>query len=118
VKRDMDLIRQLLLKIEESSRVINSDEIQIEEADQEHISYHLELLLEAKLIVGIDASGAMSFELLSIRLTWEGHEFLDAARNEKRWGDAKAMLSGIEAVGFEMLKAILIDAAKKQLGIS
>lgn len=53
MKRDMDLIRVLLLQIEEFDRGLGGD-VEIEAGDHEPqvVAEHLRLLLEAKLIEG------------------------------------------------------------------
>jgi hypothetical protein len=51
-------------------------------------------------------------------LTWQGHEFLDASRDESFWNKAKGKLAGVTGgIGFELLKAVLLSQAKQQLGI-
>ena len=52
------------------------------------------------------------------RLTWEGHDFLDAARNGDTWHKAKDTLfkKGL-SVSFDVLKAYLISEAKQHLGL-
>jgi hypothetical protein len=49
-------------------------------------------------------------------LTWEGHEFLDAARDDTRWSKAKKLVQ--EKGGslmFEALKAVLVQTLKGQV---
>ena len=50
------------------------------------------------------------------RLTWEGHEFLDAARDQGLWDRVKAAGSD-HAVGmsFELMKVFLIELPKNTL---
>jgi hypothetical protein len=46
-------------------------------------------------------------------LTWAGHEFLEASRDDSRWNKAKKIIS--EKTGsfsFEILKSILMDLMK------
>jgi hypothetical protein len=50
-------------------------------------------------------------------LTWAGHEFLDASRNENIWERAKKMAGDkIGAIPFDVLKALLIHIVKDTLG--
>lgn len=50
------------------------------------------------------------------RLTWPGHEFLDAARNETLWTRTKGNLSnaGVSAT-FDLLKTLLVEGTKALL---
>ena len=43
------------------------------------------LLYQAGLIDAENDSGADDFEWIPISLTWQGHEFLDVARNDTVW---------------------------------
>jgi hypothetical protein len=52
-------------------------------------------------------------------LTWEGHDFLDAARSETIW---KKVMNKVKdstgTVAFEVLKALLIAASKEKFGLT
>ena len=49
------------------------------------------LLNEARLVKAVNFSTTYGdSNWVPLRLTWEGHDFLDAARNEDRWKKAKA----------------------------
>ncbi len=55
----------------------------------------------------------------AIRLTWKGHEFLDAARNNTVWRKALAHVkkAGV-AVTLPVLEDLLKKAAKDLLGLA
>ena len=92
MKRDFDLVRTILLGIEANEDAIGNGWItlgKINGYSQEQVSYHVSLLHEAGLIKAIDLSNNLSFYWEPKRLTWYGHEFLDSARNENIWGNAK-----------------------------
>src|SRR5262245_10638546 len=88
MKRDADLIRQILFDLErhaadcpvESLRNDTSHEI------DERTRYHLRLCIDAGLAKEIDRSAAGS---PCVRLTNAGHEFLDICRGDDRWQAAK-----------------------------
>jgi hypothetical protein len=51
-------------------------------------------------------------------LTWEGHEFLDAARNKTMWNRAKTALTTQGAgLSFDVMKALLLGYVKQELGL-
>jgi len=56
---------------------------------------------------------------VTLRLTWAGHEFLDAARNETVWKKASERIkkSGVD-VTISLLKDILNQLLKQSLGLS
>ncbi|MCX6030809.1 MAG: DUF2513 domain-containing protein [Chloroflexi bacterium] len=113
MKRDMDLIRNILLMMEESSDP-EYPNIQIDGYSSETISYHLMLLDEAGLIKALDASSASGMEWMPQRLTWQGHEFVEAARNENRWNKAKNIMAKSGGFVIEVMRTILIDLVKAQ----
>lgn len=82
--------------------------------------YHMALLVEAGLVDGVIRNDEMGVPngSVAIRLTWSGHEFLDAARNETTWNKTTKSLKsqGVE-IGFELLKTVLIESAKDKLRI-
>jgi hypothetical protein len=49
-----------------------------------------------------------------VRLTWAGHEFLDAARDEQRWIKVKESVEGLGGIPFEVVRAELLEMAKQE----
>lgn len=89
MKRNMDLIRALLLEIETwpPGARIPSTKIVIEPYTEEQIRYHADLLHTSGLISGVVAVHMASGQRPTIvgHLTWHGHEFIDAARSDAVW---------------------------------
>ncbi len=86
MKRDMDLIRQILTDVE----AVEVDGPFVSLKDP-HAAYQAALLKEAGLILVTivpDPFGRPR-EAIVMRLTWDGHEFLDASRDSKIWKMAK-----------------------------
>jgi DNA-binding transcriptional ArsR family regulator len=83
MKRDFELVREILLKIEEKESAKGWIEIQLDGFTPEQISYHIKLLDEAGFIEARDASTNDRICWKPMNLTWEGHEFLDTARDIK-----------------------------------
>lgn len=111
----MNLIRLLLLEVEEEPP--KPDLSKYSEMQQ---VYHAALLIEASLIKGeaiSDAHGELKTAIMQ-RLTWAGHEFLDAARDEKGW---KKVLAKVQKQGggvtISILESLLKDYLKEKLGV-
>jgi Hypothetical protein (DUF2513) len=85
MKRDMDLIRALLLKAEEQPPYGPFTNMEFPGRSEDEMRFHAELAQEAGLI---EAEFMMDGFFVR-RLTYAGHEFLDAAREEKLWNKAK-----------------------------
>lgn len=84
MKRNMDLIRLILLEIEKGPYDGSWLDINIDGYTDNDISYHVILLAEAGLIEAQDNSTLDGLSWQPKRLTWQGHEFLDASRDESR----------------------------------
>lgn len=111
--RDMDLARKILFEVEECQDPWGPRELVIEGFSNQEIFYHIRLLHQAGLIEAEDCScaGPGGFCWDAGPLTWEGHEFIEAARDNSRWEATKKMIR--EKGGglvFETLKVTLIQA--------
>ncbi len=92
MRRDMDLIRELLVGLAD-------DQLSAVDPDSTDFAtrmLHLEMLVDAGLIVGLivrsmHAEFPTHFEFS--RITWKGHDFLDAATSPTVWQNAKASIS-------------------------
>jgi hypothetical protein len=106
VKRDMDLVRKILLVVEDSA--VEARIPKIDGYTSEKIAYHSRLLLDAGLITALDASSHDGEAYLITGLTWAGRDFLDASRNDTVWNKAKDIIK-IKGGGFtfEILKSLL-----------
>jgi hypothetical protein len=120
MKRDLDLIRSILLAVEEEDNIADFKPVHIEGYEDELVWHHLQLLDEAGLIEGQwrPAHGVRAHEWLVRRLTWEGHEFLADARNETVWATMKQRVAEKGgSVSLGVASALLAEIAKKALGI-
>ena len=121
MKRDMELVRKMLLEIESRDDVLLPSD---DPSDYRLIAYHLLLLREGGLIAGIDEIERPSGELIvqvkaQPRLTWAGHEFVDAARSETLWKEATEKTgSALGTVSFVVLTQLLAQLAKQRLGVA
>ena len=117
MKRDMDLVREILFALEDAP--FNGDPIELTIQDYPHdeVSYHVMLLHEAKLIYAIDETlGEGDISWQPVYLTWEGHEFLEAAKDDTRWNRAKTQLKqkGVPMI-FDIFKSLLLTYANQTL---
>ena len=91
----MDLCRKILIEVENRSTTTAPDLVVIEGYSTGEVGHHAWLLNNAGLIEGIDVTGAGdSVDLFAPRcLTYQGHDFLEHARNDTRWERAKDILA-------------------------
>lgn len=88
MKRDLDLVRQLLLDIELRGTDCSVGVLRTgaNHETEELIRYHLRLLIDGGLLREVDRTSA---GVPCVRLTHEGHEFLELSRNDALWREAK-----------------------------
>tara|TARA_R110000782_G_scaffold19665_1_gene53542 strand:- start:1911 stop:2297 length:387 start_codon:yes stop_codon:yes gene_type:complete len=127
MKRDMDLIRSLLLFLEERDdlSLIQASDILIGDASQPQVQYHLNLMFQAGLIDGEPVRSTSSDRLIYVvpfALTWTGHEFLESVRDPEIWRQAKSGASKAGTAGIEFIwglaKAALTRAIADQTGVA
>ncbi len=119
MKRDMNLIRQIVLDLEKRDFGTTSDDIVIEGYTEYQITYHCELLFDVGYVVGYDVSTRGHKALAIQRLTSLGHDFADASRNESNWKKTISTISS-KAGGFtaDILLQYLKFEISKALGMS
>lgn len=115
MRRDMDLVREILLAIEGTSGIMQPSSIKSENHSKKEIAYHFQLLIDAGFAQGKTIENGMGLPVDGIiqNLTWEGQEFLDLCRKNTIWEKAKKnALNVTGSLGFEVLKICLMKACK------
>lgn len=135
MKRDMDLIRMILMDIEGDENINGKFTISDADfgakdgSDRSAVQYHLRLLLDAGYLEGTDLSKADQNSLenqpfkdihnkphgspiLINRMTWDGHDFLDTVRDSKVWEKTKDALKGVGGVGIDTIKDVAKEIGK------
>lgn len=111
----MDLIRQILLKVESLPHFPVGGRVVIIGHSEEEINYHLFLLHDAGLIYSNTGFAGILNQWSISSLTWKGCEFLESARDETRWVAAKKQIASIGANVFEILFRVLVESAMKEI---
>jgi len=125
MKRDMDLIRALLLHYE------GEDPVDMSVWAKDQILYHTGLLHDAGLLQSsitrlvrrrVKQTGDLKefheSEQIPTQLTWEGHEFLDKSRSDEIWAKARSNVKeNVVSIGFNLMSSLLDATIKTKLGI-
>lgn len=97
MKRDMDLVRKILFEVEAKKPFEVIHNLSIDGYDKQEIAYHCEMMYQAGLIKyyhGEDSDnydGVFFFQVQD--LTWEGHDFLEAVRQDTIWNKTKKTIA-------------------------
>lgn len=114
MRRDLDLLRTIMLRTEEAAPGTNLLELGLEEADFAELAHHAELLVEAGLLraqISYMERSPVPVYVVVERLTWEGHEFLDLARDDERWERVLSRVTaGTGGTSFEIVRDLLREA--------
>jgi len=118
VKRDMELIRRVMLAAEKNKDPYEVVDPKFEGHNETEISYQIALLDDAGLLHGQDRSAIGVFRWSAGALTWRGHEFVEAIRDEAVWKEALA-IAGMtdDGVVFEILQKALMQVLEKRAGL-
>jgi hypothetical protein len=119
MKRDFDLIRRILIDIENLPAGGTLDRLSYPDYDQATINQHVALLLNEKIITGLLHDSFQGIDGFFVTgLTWKGHDFIDAARDESIWAKANnTVLKSTVAFTFDLLLEWLKHEAKQSLGL-
>ena len=115
MKRDMDKVRGLLLRIEAGCENIDTHH---RTAD----AFHLRLLKDAHFIesdIGDFPATYMGGKenWMDLRLTWRGCEYLDSVRDEGKWEKVKRLIASKgESASVETVKAAAALLLKQAFG--
>ena len=122
-----DCIRALLIFLEENLQVESnglSEGIKLRhivpndtlsEFSPGDIYYSVTKLAEAKYITLADKNISPK-KMIIKEISWEGHEFLDAARNQSNWNKAKTIIKEKGgSITIDVLKQLLIQLLKTSL---
>ena len=94
MRRDMELIRRLVLAIEDAPTGFAPRSLDVAGYAPGQIGYHAYLIIDAGLARGSETTsmGDSAPSAILTNLTWAGHEFAEAARDQTRWNKAMGIV--------------------------
>lgn len=111
MKRDLDLVRRILLEVEDADDKVDINDLATPQHAMPEIAYHVQLmahhgLIDARIVYADDHD----YIGWVTALTWDGCDYLDAIRNDGVWRKTKEAVK--EAVGTTTL-AVVKQVAEK-----
>ena len=119
MKRDLDLVRHILLQIE-ALPAGPPAQYRMSEIEDPLLLAHFELVVGSGLVNGkISRSQSSRGDVISISgLTWEGHEWIETVRSDGVWNETKATLRDDGgALTYELTKAVADRILRARLGL-
>ena len=121
MKRDMDLVRAILLVIEENEAA-RVDQPEISKGLKkmfpngptwrgEQLIEHVQMMKEADLVEANIMSAMRGSTFTRLRMTWHGQDFIADARNESVWKKAKEKCGDMSFAVFKQVLAELVKQA-------
>lgn len=124
MKRDIDLVRLILISAENSEKEFNALSLVSSDLAAEKICFHVELLEQAGLLTAktTRAYGGTPVLVEVNALTWIGYDYLDAIRSETVWQKAKtAIQNTVKDAPLSVIKEVCISIStsliKSNLGL-
>jgi hypothetical protein len=122
--RDMELIKRILLEIE-ARKDLKPAPVIMEEIAPDILGRHIELIHEAGLLDAtvLHPAANMVPDIIIRDLSWEGHEFVAALKNNSVWSKITNSFSASElaVLPITVLKDVCISLlkewAKKKVGL-
>jgi hypothetical protein len=117
----MDLVRHILLEATKQVNGYASDNPTIVGYTQDQVDHHIYLMQQAGLVEATDTSALNSDSptAILISVTWKGHDFIEAARSNTVWSQAKDKAKSVGgSLTFDLMKELLVATTRSQLGLS
>lgn len=120
MKRDLELIRKIILAVDDQEHGYVLDNLKIENYSDEQIGYHSYLIIDEGLAAGFDQTegGDKSPSWRINNLTSAGHDFADAARSDTIWNKAAGIVKDkAGTITIATMTELLVSLTKRALGI-
>jgi hypothetical protein len=120
MRRDMELVRKILLALEASEHGDAPNDFTVVGYDQEVIGHHVWLMEQGDLLTASATTVQRDGSPVALpgTITWAGHDFLAAVRNDSVWTKVKTILKdkGI-SLPFALLQELALKILKGQIGL-
>ena len=114
MERDLSLIREILLRIEQIPGPRGTPDLAIDGYTQEEIYHNLDLSIKARLVDGSGRwlQGRKGYVFAVSGLTWEGYDFLDDVRDKSVWQKVLSRAADAGFLGTQLSLDVSKDLAK------
>jgi Hypothetical protein (DUF2513) len=121
LKRDLDLVRHILLEVEKGRKSSTAGLVKAMEggATDENVAKlaeHVSIMVDGGLLTGTKRGtpNVAGYEYREIELGWKGHEFLDSVRDSTIWRKTKEGASQVGSWTLDLLVELAKGYAKQK----
>lgn len=111
MRHDLDLVKKILIAVEDLPPDPDWTPLYIEGYDDAVVGEHVRILAQAGFIEMKDTSTLAGHEYCPTALTWQGGLFLDQIRSDTAWEKVKGYTKEIGKVSFPILLTRLAEYA-------
>lgn len=117
MKRNLDLIRDILIFIEDGNfDFLSSDDMNFPKIEHDELTSHLELMADAGFITFIDNSVFERKIYAKIKMRYKGYDYLETIRDSTVWNKTKESIKKVSGgVTFDLIKETAISIIKSLL---
>jgi hypothetical protein len=121
MKRDMDLVRHILMTTRDSDNALEHHEFRLADGGwtDDEVMYHIEIMQECGLIEAkvTKSSGRRNYHASVYRLTWTGQDFCDSIADSRVWAKVKDVIKrGVGSASFTVTVQTITKVANELLG--
>ena len=120
LRRDLDLVRRVLLDLEEAVGPLDADAFATDAVSRDVVAWHFQIMDEAGLIVATvrQCNGNPYATARAERLTWAGCEYLASVRDGRAWSEAKRKLAKFAVdAPLPVVQELVTSIVKANLGL-
>lgn len=127
MKRDLDLLREILLQVEASTfsslpGATDWNTFKSDAASYQILRHHTQLLLErgflresSVILNAPDSNGRPTTQFLPDAMTDQGHDFLESVRDPELWRKTKSGAEKLGSFSLDLVKQIALGLIKTKL---
>lgn len=120
MKRDLKLVRLILLAMEHHAHGFAPPDLTVAGYDPDTIGHHVWLMQQGGLVtaVSVVAQGDESPTAIPGSITWKGHDFVASVRNDTVWRKVLAVMKdkGL-TLPFSVVQELALKFAKELAGL-
>ena len=119
MKRDMELVRKILIALEEYPHGLAPEPLVVDGYTPEQVGFNCHLMLQAGLIYGVDETALEDFSPIvrPVSITWNGYKFLENTKNPNVWEQTRSLINSLGGASFSVWSSVATKVVMKNLGL-